>query len=75
MWVPSVLSLALRVLHAVGSQVSTARQQGDAGVPLTVDDGAVLDDPEFGGQDLLVTMARVVAGTGAATESVREGVA
>ncbi|HEY2764501.1 MAG TPA: hypothetical protein VGJ13_10890 [Pseudonocardiaceae bacterium] len=67
--------VALRVLHAVGSQVSTARQQGDAGVPLAVDDGAVLDDPEFGGQDLLVTLARVVANTGAATESVREGVA
>ncbi|HKR48426.1 MAG TPA: hypothetical protein VJT72_02395 [Pseudonocardiaceae bacterium] len=51
--------VALRVLHAVGSAVSTARQQGDQAVPLAVDDGTVLDDPEFGGRDLLVTLAQI----------------
>jgi len=52
--------VVLRVLHAVGPEVSTARQQGDQSVPLAVDDGAVLDDPEFGGRDLLVTLARIM---------------
>ncbi|MGH3930561.1 MAG: hypothetical protein ACRDTF_11365 [Pseudonocardiaceae bacterium] len=61
--------VALRVLHAVGPEVSTARQQGDRAMPLAVDDGTVLDDPEFGGQDLLVTLARVMA------DAVREEVA
>jgi transcriptional regulator with XRE-family HTH domain len=39
----------------------TARQQGDQDVPLAVDDGTMLDDPEFGGRDLLVTLARIAA--------------
>jgi hypothetical protein len=55
--------VALRVLHAVGPEVSTARQQGDQAVPLAVDDGTVLDDPEFGGRDLLVALARITADT------------
>ena len=51
--------VALRVLHAVGSAVTTARAQGDAELVLAVDDGAVLRDPEYGGADLLVGTAGV----------------
>ncbi|HEX4248831.1 MAG TPA: hypothetical protein VH008_13290, partial [Pseudonocardia sp.] len=47
----------LRVMHAVGSSISSARGQGDDGLCLAVDDGTVLDDEEFGGSDLLVTLA------------------
>lgn len=46
--------VALRVVHAVGSAIGTARNQDDDAVLLAVDDGAVLADPEFGGADLLV---------------------
>jgi hypothetical protein len=49
--------VALRVLHAVGSAIATARSQGDEAVLLAVDDGAVLADPEYGGADLLVGTA------------------
>ncbi|WP_037075517.1 hypothetical protein [Pseudonocardia spinosispora] len=49
--------VALRVLHAVGSTISGPRGQDDDGVCLAVDDGTVLEDPEFGGCDLLVTTA------------------
>jgi hypothetical protein len=53
--------VVLRVLHAVGSGIGTARNQGDPTVLLAFDDGAVLRDPEFGGADLLVTTADVLA--------------
>jgi hypothetical protein len=49
--------VALRVLHAVGSAVATARTQGDEAVVLAVDDGTVLRDVEYGGADLLVGTA------------------
>jgi hypothetical protein len=52
----------LRALHAVGTAVATARNQGDAAVLLAVDDGVVLRDAEFGGSDLLVASAGVLAG-------------
>jgi hypothetical protein len=52
--------VALRVLHAVGSAVTTARTQGDAELLLAVDDGTVLRDPEYGGADLLVGTAGVL---------------
>ena len=51
--------VALRVLHAVGSAVATARNQGDDTVLLAVDDGTVLRDAEYGGADLLVGTAGV----------------
>ena len=51
--------VALRVLHAVGSAVATARTQGDDAVLLAVDDGTVLRDAEYGGADLLVGTAGV----------------
>jgi hypothetical protein len=47
----------LRVMHAVGSTISSARGQDDGGVCLAIDDGTVLRDEEFGGSDLLVTLA------------------
>ncbi|GAA5172474.1 hypothetical protein GCM10023321_72370 [Pseudonocardia eucalypti] len=53
--------VALRVLHAVGTTLATTRGQHDQGVCLAVDDGEVLDDPEFGGSDLLVTVAELGA--------------
>jgi hypothetical protein len=53
--------VVLRVLHAVGSGIGTARNQGDPTVLLAVDDGTVLRDPEFGGADLLVTTAGVIS--------------
>ena len=53
--------VVLRVLHAVGSGIGTARNQGDPTVLLAFDDGTVLRDPEFGGADLLVTTADVLA--------------
>ncbi|MBW0104484.1 hypothetical protein I4I78_18835 [Pseudonocardia sp. KRD-291] len=54
--------VALRTLHAVGTAIATARNQGDGSVLIAVDDGAVLHDPEFGGADLLVASAAVLAG-------------
>lgn len=53
--------VVLRVLHAVGSAVGTARSQGDAALLLAIDDGTVLRDPEFGGADLLLATAAVAA--------------
>ncbi|MEJ8280528.1 hypothetical protein [Pseudonocardia spirodelae] len=54
--------VALRALHAVGTAVATARTQGDASLLVAVDDGTVLDDPEFGGADLLLARAGVLTG-------------
>ena len=52
--------VALRVVHAVGSAIGTARSQGDDAVLLAVDDGTVLLDAEYGGADLLVGTAGVL---------------
>lgn len=54
--------VALRAVHAVGTAVATARTQGDPSVLVAVDDGTVLDDPEFGGADLLLARAGVQGG-------------
>ncbi|ANY07210.1 hypothetical protein [Pseudonocardia sp. HH130630-07] len=51
--------VALRAMHAVGTAIGTARTQGDPSVLIAIDDGTVLDDPEFGGADLLLAMAGV----------------
>ncbi len=53
--------MVLRVLHAVGSGDRDRAQPGRRAVLLAVDDGTVLRDPEFGGADLLVTTADVLA--------------
>lgn len=59
---PDLASLvALRAVHAVGTAIATARNQGDDAVLLAVDDGSVLHDPDFGGADLLLASASVGA--------------
>ena len=58
------LLVALRVLHALAPEIGVAVRQGDDAVVLAVDDGTLLHDPQFGGSDLLVGVARLgAAGT------------
>lgn len=60
------LLVALRVLYALAPEIGVALRQGDDSILLAVDDGTPLLDPEFGGSDLLVGVARL-AGSGART--------
>ena len=53
--------VALRVLHAYSPEVGAAIRTGEATALIAVDDGTPLDDPEFGGSDLLVVTAMVSA--------------
>jgi hypothetical protein len=53
--------VALLALHAVSPEIGVAVRQGDDRVLLAVDDGMPLHDPEFGGSDLLVGVARLGA--------------
>jgi hypothetical protein len=52
--------VVLLALHAVSPRIDAARQAGDETLAVAVDDGTELDDPEFGGADLLVGRARLV---------------
>jgi hypothetical protein len=61
------LLVALRVLHALAPEIGVAVRQGDDTVLLAVDDGTALLDPEFGGSDLLVGVARLDTGREADT--------
>jgi hypothetical protein len=63
--------VALRVLYALAPQIGVAVRQGDDEVLLAVDDGELLHDPQFGGSDLLVGVARLDAEGSAPTETVR----
>ncbi|MGA6162259.1 hypothetical protein [Amycolatopsis magusensis] len=54
--------VALRAVHAYGPEVGAAIRQGERRVLLAVDDGTELDDPEFGGSDLLLMTAEVGQG-------------
>ncbi|GAB2770697.1 hypothetical protein [Amycolatopsis magusensis] len=54
--------VALRAVHAYGPEVGAAIRQGERRVLLAVDDGTELDDPEFGGSDLLLMTAQVDQG-------------
>ena len=65
------LLVALRSLHALSPEIGVAVRQGDDAVLLAVDDGALLHDPQFGGADLLVGMARLDAIGTAITEMER----
>ena len=65
------LLVALRVLHALAPEIGVAVRQGDDAVLLAVDDGALLHDPQFGGSDPLVGVARLDADGTAVTEMVR----
>src|SRR6266567_3107238 len=68
--------VALRVLHALAPEIGVAVRQGDDVVVLAVDDGSLLHDPQFGGSDLLVGVARLdAAGTAVAEMVMGEEVA
>ncbi|MDT0450035.1 hypothetical protein [Streptomyces hesseae] len=49
--------LALLAVHAASPSVGTAYRQGEQSLLFAVDDGTRLDDPEFGGADLIVGRA------------------
>jgi len=62
----------LRALYAVSPELGVALRQGDQTVLLAVDDGTRLDDPEFGGADLLVGVARLTDPTATGGTAVDE---
>ncbi|MBC3991935.1 hypothetical protein [Streptomyces buecherae] len=49
--------VALLAVHAASPPVGTAYRQGEPRLLFAVDDGTELDDPEFGGADLIVGTA------------------
>nr|WP_202446890.1 hypothetical protein [Streptomyces sp. SID5468] len=49
--------VALLAVHAASPPVGTAYRQGERRLLFAVDDGTELDDPEFGGADLIVGAA------------------
>lgn len=49
--------VALLAVHAASPPVGTAYRQGEGKLLFAVDDGTELDDPEFGGADLIVGTA------------------
>ncbi|GHH76045.1 hypothetical protein GCM10018793_21050 [Streptomyces sulfonofaciens] len=53
--------VALLAVHAASPAVGTAYRQGEQQLLFAVDDGTELDDPEFGGADLIVGTARLDA--------------
>lgn len=63
--------VALLALYALSPEIGVAARQGDDKIVLAVDDGTPLDDPEFGGADLLVGMATIeIAAPAAPQEEV-----
>lgn len=61
--------VALLAVHAASPPVGTAYRQGERRLLFAVDDGTELDDPEFGGADLIVGMALLDAAGMAADRS------
>lgn len=63
--------VALLAIHAASPPVGTAYRQGEERLLFAVDDGTELDDPEFGGADLVVGTALLDAAgmTAARTEA------
>lgn len=63
--------VALLAVHAASPAVGTAYRQGEERLLFAVDDGTELDDPEFGGADLIVGTALLDAAamTAARTEA------
>jgi hypothetical protein len=53
--------VALLAVHAASPPVGTAYRQGEERLLFAADDGTELDDPEFGGADLIVGSARLDA--------------
>ncbi|WP_406181218.1 hypothetical protein [Streptomyces sp. NBC_01006] len=58
--------VALLAVHAASPAVGTAYRQGEERLLFAVDDGTQLDDPEFGGADLIVGTALLDAAAMAA---------
>ncbi|MDO3395062.1 hypothetical protein QWJ41_04995 [Nocardioides sp. SOB44] len=54
------LLVVVRVLALAAQEIGVARRHRDPTVLMAVDDGTVLDDPDFAGADLLVARAEVV---------------
>ncbi|MFJ4850037.1 MULTISPECIES: hypothetical protein [unclassified Streptomyces] len=61
--------VALLAVHAASPPVGTAYRQGEERLLFAVDDGTRLEDPEFGGADLIVGTARLDAAGMAADRS------
>lgn len=57
------LLVVVRVLALAAQEIGVARRHHDPSVLMAVDDGAVLDDIEFAGADLLVSRAVVLPDT------------
>ncbi|WP_431032313.1 hypothetical protein ACQYWQ_03015 [Streptomyces sp. P6-2-1] len=53
--------VTLLAFHAASPPVGTAHRQGEPSVLFAVDDGTPLDDPDFGGADLIVGTALLEA--------------
>lgn len=62
--------VALLTVHAASPPVGTAYRQGERRLLFAVDDGTELDDPEFGGADLIVGAALLDAAGMAAERTV-----
>ena len=54
------LLVVIRVLAFAAQEIGAARRHHEQSVLMAIDDGAVLDDPDFSGADLLVTRAVVI---------------
>lgn len=64
--------VALIAVHAASPPVGTAYRQGERRLLFAVDDGTALDDPHFGGADLIVGSALLdAAGDGGRPHGVR----
>ncbi|MFR9675719.1 hypothetical protein [Streptomyces sp. TR06-5] len=61
--------IALLAVHAASPSVGSAYRQGERHLLFAADDGTELDDPEFGGADLVVGTARLDAAGMAAARS------
>jgi hypothetical protein len=61
--------VALLAVHAASPPVGTAYRQGEERLLFAVDDGTQLDDPEFGGADLIVGTALLDAAAMATARS------
>jgi hypothetical protein len=62
--------VALLAVHAASPSVGTAYRQGEQRLLFAVDDGTALDDPKFGGADLIVGSALLDAAEMAAERTV-----
>ena len=64
--------VALLAVHAASPPVGTAYRQGERRLLFAVDDGTELDDPEFGGADLIVGAALLDAAEMAAQRAMEQ---